>query len=157
MNTQDPTYQQNSKSICSPEQNYFVLFAMRYPVSFSYLQLPNLGLTNNHTRIHGACMRTIPLSILCRTSLQTELTGSTLGFFKWGENCLTVIVTQQTTNFFNRGVYPLFYVIATTQQTPEIGLILVGKTAAFTFHFLFCTKKIVVNINQKIIFAKLAI
>ena len=32
MNTQDPKYQQKSKSISSPEQNYFALFAMRYPV-----------------------------------------------------------------------------------------------------------------------------
>ena len=32
MNTLDPKYQQKSKSISSPEQNYFALFATRYPV-----------------------------------------------------------------------------------------------------------------------------
>jgi hypothetical protein len=32
MNRQDPKYQQKSKSLSSPEQNYFTLFAMRYPV-----------------------------------------------------------------------------------------------------------------------------
>ena len=32
MNMQDPKYQQKSKSISSPEQDYFALFAMRYPV-----------------------------------------------------------------------------------------------------------------------------
>ena len=32
MNTQDLKYQQKSKFISSPEQNYFVNFAMRYPV-----------------------------------------------------------------------------------------------------------------------------
>ena len=32
MNTYNPKRQQKSKSIPSPEQNYFALFAMRYPV-----------------------------------------------------------------------------------------------------------------------------
>ena len=32
MNLQDPEYQHKSKSIASPEQNYFAHFAMRYPV-----------------------------------------------------------------------------------------------------------------------------
>ena len=32
MNTWDPKYQQKSKSISSVEPNYFVHFAMRYPV-----------------------------------------------------------------------------------------------------------------------------
>ena len=32
MNMQDEKYQQKSKSISLPEQNYFVHFAMRYPV-----------------------------------------------------------------------------------------------------------------------------
>ena len=32
MNPQDPKYQQKSKSIPSAEPNYFVHFAMRYPV-----------------------------------------------------------------------------------------------------------------------------
>ena len=30
--SQDPKYWQKSKAIFSPEQNYFALFAMRYPV-----------------------------------------------------------------------------------------------------------------------------
>ena len=33
MNTQDLKYQQKSKSISSPDQNYFVHFDMRYPVT----------------------------------------------------------------------------------------------------------------------------
>ena len=33
MNTQDLKYQQQSKSIPLPEKNYFVHFAMRYPVA----------------------------------------------------------------------------------------------------------------------------
>ena len=33
MNMQDPRYHQKSKPILSPEQNYFVHFDMRYPVS----------------------------------------------------------------------------------------------------------------------------
>ena len=32
MNTYESKYQQKSKSISSPEQNYLSLFAMRYPV-----------------------------------------------------------------------------------------------------------------------------
>ena len=32
MNTKDPKYQEKSKSISSAEPNYFVHFAMRYPV-----------------------------------------------------------------------------------------------------------------------------
>ena len=32
MNTQDPKYQQKSKSMSSPEQNYFFRYATRYPV-----------------------------------------------------------------------------------------------------------------------------
>ena len=35
MNTQDPKYQQKSIPICSPEQNYLSLFAMRYPVLYT--------------------------------------------------------------------------------------------------------------------------
>ena len=34
-----PKYQQKSKSICSPEQDYFALFAMRYPVGFIKLSV----------------------------------------------------------------------------------------------------------------------
>ena len=38
MNMQDPKYQQKSKSISSPEQNYFLLYAMRYLVFVIPLQ-----------------------------------------------------------------------------------------------------------------------
>ena len=50
MNTEDPKYQQKSKSIASPEQNYFALFAMRYPVGICaecVLSCRNYGIENN--------------------------------------------------------------------------------------------------------------
>ena len=39
MNPQGPEYQHKSKSIASPEQNYFAHFAMRYPVYLTTLQI----------------------------------------------------------------------------------------------------------------------
>ena len=39
MSPQDPEYQHKSKSIASPEQNYFAHFAMRYPVYLTTLQI----------------------------------------------------------------------------------------------------------------------
>ena len=36
--TQNPKYQQKSIPICSPEQNYLSLFAMRYPAPPRYIQ-----------------------------------------------------------------------------------------------------------------------
>ena len=37
MNPQDPKYQQKSKAISPAEPNYFVHFAMRYPVVPKYV------------------------------------------------------------------------------------------------------------------------
>ena len=38
LKTSNPKHQQKSKSIFSPEQNYFALFALRYPVVESFWQ-----------------------------------------------------------------------------------------------------------------------
>ena len=40
MNPYDPQYQQKSKSISSAEPNYFVHFAMRYPVRQQQVDIP---------------------------------------------------------------------------------------------------------------------
>ena len=57
MNTEDPKYQQKSRSISSPEQNYFALFAMRYPV-IDNIFIERLGLsTKKNPKNKSACVQ----------------------------------------------------------------------------------------------------
>ena len=168
MNTKNPTYQKKSKCISPNLTRVELLYALRYqtPCIFLVLATPQLG---TYQQPYTHAWRTHAYDTVV-VNIQNSQEVPQF-FLKWGENCL-IIDTKQTTNFQNRGVCPLniLYVIGTTQQTPtEIGLIVVGKMAAFTFYFLHNQKKtqyfvflhkkkiLVININHKIIFAKLGI
>ena len=151
MNTIDPTYQQNSRSIFSQEQNYIGLFAMRYPASFSYVST-----CNSPTTINRACILHAYDTVVAKK--YTKLTGSTLVSLKMGKklsnNEQQISLTQVFTRYFMRQPQSNRHL----KSQPEIGLILVGKRRRSHFIF-FVIKK---NKKQKkhlsiIFFAKLAI
>ena len=81
MKMQDPKYQQKSKSMSSPEQNYISLFAMRYPVCHfpTFKQLISLSRVLLYGRPFTFFVAFNFQSIFCLLSRICQLVQNTLG------------------------------------------------------------------------------
>ena len=85
MNTQDPKYYQKSKSTSSPEQNYFLPYAMRYPVDLITYYMNRKGVVHNHlNNCHAwltmiVCTFRMALHIGCTTTYYVDKGYSKVG------------------------------------------------------------------------------